>query len=463
MDNFLKEFNLLIKKIENEYQVNELLIDKIKIWPIIRFSLFEIVSRYKKQTFYERIYEKYLDVIIKNDQQSFVDEKLFEYDSFQDVIFISDDHFYVNKQNKFVNKYIDNIYKELQKDFQATKLHLDSKISQFKILSSKKIKPRESFKKIVFDEFTIKFIDDLRHEIKKSKFNMIDLEYFEIVLKNKMLDVEEGRNFIKDLSHKPKFIFYSSYTLPFKLGLNIESKNFGIKTIDVQHGKQGIYNPLYTNWNKVPVKNYEMLPDYFWTWNEISKKRIEQIDNSTSSGLKAVVSGYRFPANYEKNQKKENYVLVTLQPLVFQKTQFLQNFVVKCIKNNKNLKWIIKPHPKQNKRDIKKIKKELNFKNTIVTTEDNIFELFNKSCVHITEYSSTAFEALYFDVPTIFTSHIAKDEYSNEIDNGIFFYVDNYKSLNRKINSLMSGKYNFKNKEPEYIDYLKLEPINKNI
>ena len=41
------------------------------------------------------------------------------------------------------------------------------------------------------------------------------------------------------------------------------SKKYNIKSFDVQHGVQGEYQSLYTDWSRVPFKGYEMLPDFF--------------------------------------------------------------------------------------------------------------------------------------------------------------------------------------------------------
>ena len=79
-----------------------------------------------------------------------------------------------------------------------------------------------------------------------------------------------------------------------------------------------------------------MLPDWFWTWNEISKDRIEYLDNSLS-GLNATVSGYKFLERYDKSRIQQFDVLITLQPLFFNQHTYVQYFVLKLIKDYKNI------------------------------------------------------------------------------------------------------------------------------
>ena len=87
------------------------------------------------------------------------------------------------------------------------------------------------------------------------------------------------------------------------------------------------------------------------------KKRIEYLDNNSLSGLNATISGYKFLERYDKSKIQQFDVLITLQPLFFNQPTYLQYFVLKLIKDYKNISWVIKPHPKHTNRDLMKIEK----------------------------------------------------------------------------------------------------------
>ena len=65
MDNFRRDFVLFIKKIEDNYDVNSYLVNDIRIWPLLRNILFEIVSRHREYTLKEKIYEKFINYKLK--------------------------------------------------------------------------------------------------------------------------------------------------------------------------------------------------------------------------------------------------------------------------------------------------------------------------------------------------------------------------------------------------------------
>ena len=456
MDNFRRDFVLFIKKIEDNYDVNSYLVNDIRVWPLLRNILFEIVSRHREYTLKEKIYEKFINYKLKKIKKKQSEESdVFTYDSKLEILFISDDHFYVEYNSKYSNKYLDPIFEDLSKKFKSRKLHLSSQISNKKNITSYQIKTRPNSEEIKIEIDILDFLNQLKEDIQNTKYKNINFENIDYILKRKLEDINEGRNFIEDMKVKPKFIFYSSYAHPFKIGINIASKLHKIKTIDVQHGIQGKNNPDYTNWTKVPNNKYEMLPDWFWTWNEISKERIENLDNNSLSGLNATVSGYKFLERYDKSKIQQFDVLITLQPLFFNQPTYLQYFVLKLIKDYKNISWVIKPHPKHTDRDLIKIEKIFSFKNVYITKQKNIFELFKQCKLHITEFSSTAYEGLYFNVPTVFTNLIAAEEFPDEIKNKLFYISTDYEDFKKKVFELLNKNIEenlFDNTDRNYID-----------
>ena len=140
---------------------------------------------------------------------------------------------------------------------------------------------------------------------------------------------------------------------------------------------------------------------------------------------------------------------------------YLQYFVLKLIKDYKNISWVIKPHPRHTNRDLMKIEKIFSFKNVNITRQKNIFELFKQCKLHITEFSSSAYEGLYFNVPTVFTNHIAAEEFPDEIKNKLFYISTDYDDFKKKVFQLLdenSIENLFDSTDRNFID---LPPINE--
>ena len=53
------------------------------------------------------------------------------------------------------------------------------------------------------------------------------------------------------------------------------------------------------------------------------------------------------------------------------------------------------------------------------------------------EFSSTAYEGLYFNVPTVFTNHIAAEEFPDEIKNKLFYISTDYDDFKKKVFQLL--------------------------
>ena len=158
--------------------------------------------------------------------------EVFTYDSKEEILFISDDHFYINYNSKYSNKYLDPIFEELSRNFKCRKLHLDSKILNKKNIISYQIKTRPNSEEIKIENDIFRFSEPTkRRDTRNIKYKNINVENLSYILKRKLEDINEGRNFIEDMKVKPKYIFYSSYALPFKIGINIASKLHKLKLL----------------------------------------------------------------------------------------------------------------------------------------------------------------------------------------------------------------------------------------
>ena len=70
------------------------------------------------------------------------------------------------------------------------------------------------------------------------------------------------------------------------MGIIAAARTQGIKVIDIQHGKQGKFNAMYSGWHHISIKeNYIMMPDYFWCWGEPSVNQILQSSSARRTHL----------------------------------------------------------------------------------------------------------------------------------------------------------------------------------
>ena len=56
------------------------------------------------------------------------------------------------------------------------------------------------------------------------------------------------------------------------MGLINAARNLNINTYDLQHGKQGKYQAMYSGWKSIKVVgSYVNIPNYFLNWNDYSR------------------------------------------------------------------------------------------------------------------------------------------------------------------------------------------------
>lgn len=55
------------------------------------------------------------------------------------------------------------------------------------------------------------------------------------------------------------------------------ARSLGISTVDIQHGIQVGWNPLYNDWNEAPSEGYKALPEYFMVWSRKEAENISRV------------------------------------------------------------------------------------------------------------------------------------------------------------------------------------------
>ncbi len=231
---------------------------------------------------------------------------------------------------------------------------------------------------------------------------------------------------------KLREIYLTSWYFPDMMGVCAAASELGIKTIDVQHGKQGKYQAMYSGWTKIPESGYALMPDNFWCWGQPS---CDHILSSSPNRKKHIpfIGGYPWIGYYKKNLipvdskiiGSEIRVLVTMQPPQGENTERIPDFIVDFLLSNQieNINFTFRLHPN----DVKGKSYCVNRLSlidpdiyNIDSGKSNLYDAFMTSTHHITAYSSCCYEAQVFEVPTLLYGSESKEIYSEDINNKMF-------------------------------------------
>jgi len=246
----------------------------------------------------------------------------------------------------------------------------------------------------------------------------------------------------------PKVVFFECFYKPEMFGLILSCKNLGIKTVDIQHGKQGTHHLMYSHWLNVPEGGYSVLPDYFWNWGEESVRNIEQHSHKNMGAHQAIVGGNLWLAKWiheapkalnegweaflEKTKKHKKVVLISLQTSSFEQDSAIPKFVQEVIRNfdKESILWLIRKHPSEKEldADISVLAEMENVESNMATTMP-LYMILKLATHHITKFSSVAFEANVFGVATILIHKSGKQLYEGQIKDKHFYYADNSNDL----------------------------------
>jgi len=266
----------------------------------------------------------------------------------------------------------------------------------------------------------------------------------------------------------PKIIFFYAYH--YNAPLISAADSLGILTVDIQHGLQVGWNPLYNNWDELPASGYQALPDYFAVWGEKEYRNILKTFHSKKH--KPIYMGSPWlnkieefstslsPHVINRFNKFETTILIIMQN---QKT-IPKLFLDIINKTSNDILWIIRHHPSGGKftiSDFRPNTSKINIDDEVLSPYDNIFidneidnilfnELFKHVNIAISEGSALALEATYFGVKNIVTSKMGQENYRQEIEDSVFFYLesaDDFEGILEKIKTqdmMKNNRYGFK-------------------
>lgn len=203
---------------------------------------------------------------------------------------------------------------------------------------------------------------------------------------------------------KPESVWLEVFYRPEAMALVLACRRKGVPAFDCQHGTHGPDHPMYAGWNPPEGASLHLLPDYFWTWGELwsSKLSVWLARLTTSSA----VSGGNLTLMSTRSQASDESVIRQRQVLVsLQGDALLPEFVIEIIESKvSGLHWILRDHPRL------PLTKELRSRLSRVPSVEfqnpnhhSLWQSLQRAKVHLTAFSTVAFEAQLAGTPTVFT------------------------------------------------------------
>lgn len=233
---------------------------------------------------------------------------------------------------------------------------------------------------------------------------------------------------------KPKkIIFLGYYGLDDLTAAIVFARKLNINTIDLQHGTQ-INNMAFSNWTKIPNKGFNTIVNEFWTWDEESKKNIDNWANKNNTA-KAKVIGQPYISYWTHLQSKavncNKKILYTLHLSKIE--EMLTQDLISLIKKL-NYHWVLRLHPR-NSINVEEIENyllvnEINYKVVVQSSaEVPLPEILSQSILHLTNYSGCLIEARMMNIPTLIINKLGLEIYKQYVDKKLVYFID-YEMLN---------------------------------
>ncbi|MCX2837912.1 hypothetical protein OQ279_07065 [Salinimicrobium sp. MT39] len=440
-----KEIIDWLNEVEVNYDCGKLKQNDLHIWPILRWSLFkDIVKRegYIKNTNQPIQSSKALKFKLYNileNVKGFIGYLKLKFGLINkvDVIFAASHTHRSYYRSKFVNRFYDPMSEYLdhekvkflnadysvknRKDYTLKENHfpLTSIYYFFKRITKRK----DTWTSLANNELLQIIIAEYEHSFKvhfnkKAFFKKIIAvlnwaKVYELLLK----------------ATNAKLCFELCYYHDAMYGLNLAASRKGVRSVDVQHGPQGMLHAAYTGFNKVPNAGYTCLPDYFWVWDDMSLSNLQNRLNNTS--FHNVIKGgnpwvyFLESQHYDlKHFEEKKILLFSLQPIL----PFLPDILLDAIESTKDgYEWWLRMHPRMTENDILEIKAVINERSLdhLVNLDDAtnlpLPLVLKNASVHISKSSGCVLEASMLGTPNIIVDPLGEVYFSDIIDEKMNF------------------------------------------
>lgn len=459
----------LIKKLEDKKQFQNLKIFDIHIWPLIRLHFAKISNfqnkNQKKILSTKKNYLKLLNFLFKNFFQKTKIVDVFAYSRSEDNITDEDNNYYDKNLDSVIKKFrteSQSIEKYILYNNNSNELPNIEEVYHFSLLTYStinyilfrlsilfKLNIRKFKKEILFLN---KFLDKNFKIDTNDMYKDLTIIYFYSKLFQKILKKK-----------KPKLVIVSCYYNLIGFSLIHAANKLNIPSVDVQHGICEPVHIMYNNWNYIPKKGYNIIPNFFMSWGEKTADSINFYFNN--SPHKAVIGG-KLDLNQYKFDKNKSIIIKKLKKIIGKDKKIIlftcslknipENFYQSIIELSKknNCFFLIRFHPlhsfSYSEKLINNLKKnKINCFDYEITSKANIYDLLSISDFHFTGDSTVAYEALNFNIKSIIIEKEGKIFFSDYISKKIFIYTENFNEIVSIINNNINFKLD-KNDRREY-------------
>ncbi len=424
-----------LKNVEKEFPVNTWSIDGIDIWPLIKTDLFflwfkkkddpNVLTVYKKPRKLKKIFnllKSILHLIILKTKKS----------KHIDYLFSGAHSHRVNLDNVFINRFYQPIMDAAKKSnknsivVEYSEMVKSENYGELKnllflhdYLPAVKLLKKISIKKNHISNVTE--LNTCLQKVREKGLINVDYETYFLRIIDQINNIKIYK-YIFDIileKYNPKLSMgLCYYNIPM-YALNLSSYNKQIPSVDMQHGGQGELHVSYSGFINTPISGYNIMPKYFWCWDETSAREIKMW-SSHQSFHQVIVGGNPWLSyNKFKEQAKE----LSTKKIILYTLQFneLDEFIKQAIAQTPSeYIWWLRMHPRKTEGK-NKIIEELNKDNLLHKVNINEATTFPlplillKTAVHITKYSGSTIEAAQMGVPTIIIDAVGKKIYNGLI------------------------------------------------
>ena len=421
-----------IKKIEQQYNVKEVICNDLQVWDFLRYHVFfEIEKKY--YDFEQKQYQKNYINILYN--------KIFKNKSNNKNQFIL---FTDIKEQRIINNYmIDklgyNIVKALMPNCATMINPINSRISgnyYNNVISTNRLSSGIVKNNIINNISTL-------NSIRK---NEIDIPY--IYLINKFFSIyNRALKYFK--KNDVKAIFVNCFYSVMHQAIIYAAKKSNVKVLEIQHGvigkNQYYYNPTYKSIDL-------LLPDYLLAHNQYVSNHINshyiQSDKVIPFGnfyLNYKITSREKSLNMNLKHQYEKIILISHQDSVEKK---LLSIINKLAINNQNICFLV------SMRYSKTQKKMLKSKGNLIFINEDIYDMILICDLHISIYSTFILETLYSGIPNILLNinKLSEDYFSKIlIPSNNIFYANNIDKVIALINDWPFDKKDEIKKQYSYL------------
>ncbi len=232
----------------------------------------------------------------------------------------------------------------------------------------------------------------------------------------------------------PKAIMLSVYYHPVGMALMLAAHRLGIATSDIQHGRLGPHNGVYTQLTAAPEEGYALMPDFVWCWGSQTKHDIEVDKAAACNRHDGIVGGNpwldRWLSGAQRSDETatlieesagKRCVLVSLQQWETPIPSFMLEAMARA---PEQWTWWLRVHPlrRHTISEIRDLLSRHDIANFEIerSTQLPLFALLRACDHHVTFFSSVAVEAMAFGKSTTLLTDTGRAIFAPYIDAGIF-------------------------------------------